>query len=82
MIACFTLVIVTGAFGAMADPAANAYRPWAASLHLGLAITTLLANVFVSGMERRAIVQNGGLVDAVVARVTQMRRERGLDVKL
>ena len=81
MIACITLVVLTGAFGAMSDPAANAHKPWAASVHLGLALTTLLTNIFVSWLEQRAISQNGSLVDAVVTRVNDMRRERGLDVQ-
>lgn len=78
MVLCMVLVVLTGAFGAMADPAANTHQPWAANVHFGLAVTTMLANVFVSWVEQRAIVQNGRLVDAVVERVNQMRRERGL----
>lgn len=81
MVACITLVVVTGAFGAMADPAANAQITWAPNAHLALALITLLANAFVSWIEQRAIARNGGLVDAVVARVQQIRRERGLDVE-
>ncbi|MBL8851174.1 MAG: hypothetical protein JNG89_15950 [Planctomycetaceae bacterium] len=81
MVACIGLVVLTGAFGAMADPAATAHKTWAANVHLGLALVTLLANVCVSWVEQRAITRNGGLVDAVVARVNQMRRERGLDVE-
>lgn len=81
MVACMILVVVTGAFGAMADPAANTPRPWAASVHLALALATLLTNVLVSWVEQRAIVQNGRLVDAVVERVTQIRLARGLDVE-
>jgi uncharacterized membrane protein len=80
MVACITLVVLTGAFGAMADPAANAFKSWASSVHLGLALAMLLANVFVSWVEQRAIARNGGLVDAVVTQVRQIRRERGLDV--
>jgi hypothetical protein len=79
MVGCIVLVVVTGAFGALADPAANMHRPSAAKIHLALALTTLLANVFTSWLQQRAIVQNGRLVDTVVARVQQIRRERGLD---
>lgn len=79
MVACILLVVLTGALGAMADPAANQPRPSAASIHLGFAVATVLANLFVSWSEYRAILQNGALVDAVVNRVTEIRRERGLD---
>jgi hypothetical protein len=79
MLACMVLVVLTGAFGAMADPAANVPRPSAASTHFALALVTLLANLFVSWVEQRAIAQNGALVDAVVGRVGEIRRERGLD---
>lgn len=79
MIGCIALVVVTGAFGALADPAATMHRASASKVHLALAFITLLANVFVSWLEHRAISQNGRLVDAVVQRVGQIRRERGLD---
>ena len=79
MMACIVLVVLTGAFGAMADTAANASRPSAAGIHLGFALTTLLANLLVSWIEQRAIVQNGVVVDNVVGRVAEIRRERGLD---
>lgn len=80
MVLCMLLIVFTGAFGAMADPAANTHRPSAAHVHFGLAVTTMLANLLVSWIEQRAIVRNGRLVDAVVERVNAMRRERGLDV--
>jgi hypothetical protein len=79
MVGCIVLVVVTGAFGALADPAANMHRPSAAKIHLALALITLLANLFVSWLQHRVIAQNGRLVDSVVARVRQVRQERGLD---
>jgi hypothetical protein len=79
MVVCIALVVLTGASGAMADPAANAPRPSAAAIHFGLALATLLANVVISWVEQRAILQNGALVDAVVRRVNEIRRQRGLD---
>lgn len=79
MVACITLVVVTGAFGALADPAANMHVPSAARIHFALALATLLTNLLTSWLEHRMIARNGKLVDAVVARVQQIRRERGLD---
>lgn len=79
MIGCIGLVVVTGAFGALADPAATMHRASASTVHLALACITLLVNVFVSWLEYRAIAQNGRLVDRVVQRVGQIRHERGLD---
>ena len=79
MVVCILLVVLTGAFGALADPAANVPRPSAASVHLGFAITTVLANLLVSWVEQRAITRNSALVDAVVSRVGEIRQERGLD---
>lgn len=79
MVACIGLVVGTGALGAMADPAANFQLEYAASLHLGLAITTLLGNLWVSVIEHRAISENGAIVDAVVDEVRTIRREHGLE---
>lgn len=79
MIGCIVLVVVTGAFGALADPAASMHRASAATIHLALALTMLLANLFASWLEHQAIEQNGRLVETVVARVQQIRLERGLD---
>lgn len=79
MVGCILLVVVTGAFGALADPAANMHRPSAAKIHFALALITLLCNLLASWLQYRTIAQNGRLVDAVVARVQQIRLERGLD---
>jgi hypothetical protein len=79
MVGCIVLVVITGALGALADPAANMHRPSAATIHFALALATLMANLLASWLQHRAIAQNGRLVDAVVARVQQIRLERGLD---
>lgn len=79
MMLCFGLMLVTGAFGALSDPASSTRMDSAKSIHFVLAITTLLANLLVTWIEWRTIDQNGRLVDAVMEEVRRMRRERGLD---
>jgi hypothetical protein len=78
MIGCILLIIVTGAFGAIADPASNSQMPSAPLIHFSLAVATLLANLFVSTLEWSAIEQNGKLVDGIVVEVRRIRAEHGL----
>lgn len=78
MVGCIFLVVLTGALGAMADPAANMQLSYASTLHLAAAVITVAANLLVSWVEYQAIVRNGALVEQVVAEVNRMREERGL----
>jgi hypothetical protein len=78
MVLCITLVVLTGAFGAMADPAANMRLTHGATIHLASAVTTVLANLLVSWVEYDSIARNGALVEQVVADVNRIRAERGL----
>jgi hypothetical protein len=71
-------VIVTGAFGAIADPASAMQLSWAVLAHQLLSWITLLANIFVSALEWGAIDQNGKLVDAMIQDVRRIRTEHGL----
>lgn len=85
MILGLTLLIVTGAFGAAADPAsAFGFEGFGAfparQVHLGIALITLVLNALVNVFEFRALRRNGQLVGDVLARVRQMRVERGLAV--
>lgn len=79
MVACLALLITTGAFGAIADPASNMKMPSAATIHFCLACATLLLNFIVSGLEYQQIVRNGAVVQQVYQEVRRVRRERGLD---
>lgn len=80
MIFCILLLIVTGAFGAISDPAANMRMPAAHLIHFGLAILTLSTNLFVSFLEYRLICRNTSVVELVFREVQAVRREHGLDL--
>lgn len=78
MVACMTLVIVTGAVGAMNDPSVANQASWNATLHFLLATSTVGLNLVISIVEYFAIQENGRLVADVVGVVKRIRRERGL----
>jgi hypothetical protein len=85
MMVCLILLILTGAFGAAADPAsAVGFQGWfglsAATIHFIVAVTTLCANAVVNFWEFQAIDRNGEIVGAVVDQVRRIRQERGLPV--
>ncbi|MCA8995181.1 MAG: hypothetical protein KDA69_08720 [Planctomycetaceae bacterium] len=79
LVTCLLLIIVTGAFGAISDPASNASMKNSAAIHSLLAITTLLANVFVSFQEWGHINRNTQIVDDIIAEVRRIRTEKGLE---
>ena len=85
MVVCLVLLILTGAFGAAADPAsAVGFQGWfglsAATIHFIIAATTLCANAVVNFWEFVAIDRNGELVNSVLDQVRRIRQERGLPV--
>jgi hypothetical protein len=85
MVLCFAMLIITGAFGAAADPASpmlsKGWRGFSAStIHLLLALFTIAINLFVTWMELRALEQNGELIDQALAEVRRIRVEKGLAV--
>lgn len=85
MITCLTLLILTGALGGAADPAAPSGfgELWgvpASTFHFALAATTLLANLLVNVYEYQALRTNGRFVEEVLAEVRRIRQERGLPV--
>ncbi|QDT54003.1 hypothetical protein Pan44_20300 [Caulifigura coniformis] len=79
MVLCMLLVIVTGAFGASADPLPTAASTMTSTIHFTLAMALVGLNLLVSGLEYAAISQNGRLVAEVVGEVRRIRKERGLD---
>lgn len=79
MMLCLCLILVTGAFGAVADPASNTQMENSATIHFTLAVLTLLANGFVNIIQYSAIVRNSEIVNLVYQEVLKVRRERGLD---
>jgi hypothetical protein len=79
MIACMLLIILTGAFGASADPLPKAESSMTSTIHFTLAMATVFLNLLVSWIEYQAIATNGRVVAEVVADVKRIRKERGLD---
>ncbi len=85
MVGCFALLILTGALGAAADPAAPMHwRGWlgvsAATIHLTAALVTVFANLGVNYLEFRALERNSEIIDEVLAQVKRIRLEKGLVV--
>ncbi|MCA9088443.1 MAG: hypothetical protein KDA90_07375 [Planctomycetaceae bacterium] len=79
LVGCMFMVIITGAFGAIADPASAVQIPGGATIHFTLASATLAMNLFVSYYEWLQIGRNGQVVDAVIAEVRRIRKSKGLD---
>ena len=86
MVLCFFLLVITGAFGAAADPASPmqakgwfGYSPGA--IHSIVALTTIVANLYVNWLEFRALERNGDLIDQVLSDVRRIRLENGLAVE-
>ncbi|WP_010581759.1 hypothetical protein [Schlesneria paludicola] len=85
MVICFIMLVVTGAFGAAADPASPMQaKSWGgvslANLHLIAAMATIGVNLLVNWLEFRALEQNGQVVDQILAEVRRIRIEKGLAV--
>ena len=80
MVGCFVLWIVVGGFGAASDPAAAVDFPAAKLIHMSLASFAMITNIAVGVIEYEAIRQNSRSIDEIMAQVTAIRRERGLDV--
>jgi len=79
MVGCILLILGTGSLGAIADPASNMEFQSAPTVHMTLAMLTVVVNITASFVEWSCIRANGQLVDAVVEEVGRIRRERGLD---
>ena len=80
MMGCLALILTTGAFGAIADPASNVQMNSGETIHFALAVITVSMNLFVNLIQYNAIVGNSSVVDQVYQEVLQIRKERGLDV--
>lgn len=78
------LLVMTGAFGAMADPAAgrSSFEGFLgfskAKVHFGMAALTVFTNMMIHINEFQAVRKNGGIIDRVLANVRQIREEHGL----
>jgi heme/copper-type cytochrome/quinol oxidase subunit 2 len=85
MTGCLLLLILTGGFGAAADPAAPAgFKGWrgisSATIHFLIAVTTVGLNSIVYLWEYQSIEANGVVVNEVLQQVHAIRKERGLPV--
>ncbi|MCY2965075.1 MAG: hypothetical protein NT069_15810 [Planctomycetota bacterium] len=83
---CLVLLITTGGYGAASDPASafgfKGYGPFTAGqVHLGIAFGTIVINAVVFVFEFQSLLKNGRIVDDILARVRQIRVERGLPVE-
>lgn len=79
LVACLLLIMVTGAFGAIADPGSNVEMKGSATIHFTLAVLTVLTNMFVSYLEFAQIQRNTQIVDAIIVEVRRIRTEKGLE---
>ncbi len=86
MAGALVLLILTGGFGAVADPAspagANGFGGIsAATIHLLIAALTVSTNLIVNLLEYTAIDRNSDLIQQVLDEVHRIRTEKGLPVE-
>jgi hypothetical protein len=85
MVACLVLLVLTGAFGSMADPASPSsaktlFGMPPGTVHLAAAVLTLSAQALILLWEYQALHRNGEIIQRVMAEVRRIREERGLPV--
>ncbi len=85
MLVCFLMLIVTGAFGAAADPASEVgFRGfWGLSggaVHMTIALMTWAVNLLVNVYQFQVLTRNGEIIEGVLAEVRRIRIENGLSV--
>lgn len=85
MSGCLLLLILTGGFGAAADPASPVgFQGWlglsAANIHFLVAALLVCVNLLVNAWEFAAISRNSAIVEQVLGEVRRIRTERGLPV--
>ena len=83
MVIGIVAIVFTGAMGAIADPAArSSFAGWfgltPAKTHFAIACMAVMGNLLVHFIEFQAVVRNGRIVNAVLADVHRIRKERGL----
>lgn len=86
LVGAFLLLVVTGAFGAAADPGSPAqFGGWlglsAAAIHQISAIATLTTNALVNYLEFTSLYRNGEIIERVMQDVRRIRTEKGLAVE-
>lgn len=83
MVGALALLVLCGASGAMADPAAGPGRDAAASgpaasVHLWFSAVTVVLNAAINVREYRALGRNGEIIEEVMQDVRRIRINRGL----
>jgi hypothetical protein len=71
--AAVLVTIATAAGGAGAQ-----LQSWPWQVHLGLAVATLVINLWTFRLEDRNVTENAGIIEAVLREVDRIRAERGL----
>lgn len=87
MIVGIVLIVLTGAMGAVADPAARSgFGGWfgltPAKTHFMVASFAVMANLLIHFIEFQSVRRNGQIVNLVLADVHQIRKDRGLPTEL
>jgi len=86
LVGAFVLLVVTGAFGAAADPGSpTQFAGWfglsAATIHQISAIVTLSINAVVNYLEFTALFRNSEIIDQAMQAVREIRLAKGLAVE-
>ena len=81
----FLMIVATGCFGAVADPATAVSLEKVVgvsdgTLHFGMAVITWFVTMVINFTQYIAIARNSAVVDGVLAEVRRIRIERGLPV--
>lgn len=86
LVGAFLLLLVTGAFGAAADPGSPAqFRGWfglsPATIHQFFAIITLTVNAWVNYLEFAGLFRSSEIIDEAMQAVRAIRLSKGLAVE-
>lgn len=86
LVGAFLMLLLTGAFGAAADPGSPAqFQGWfgfsAAMIHFTFALVTLTINAAVNYLEFAALYRNGEIIETAMKEVRRIRMEKGLAVE-
>ncbi len=77
-LAAMVVPIATAAAGMAQFMDGHPAQPWRVFLHLGLALSSLLVNVWALRVEIRNVTTNAGIIDQVMREVERIRAEQGL----
>lgn len=83
MVVGIVVIVLTGAVGAIADPAARSgFSGWfgltKVQTHFWMSVIAVVGNVLIHFVEFKAVYRNGQIVEMVLTDVHRIRKERGL----